>query len=434
MADKWLKEQRLSAQFTGYGAIILLVGTLFVWGNYAKLSGAVISTGALEVASHRQIIQHQLGGKVKEILVREGSDVKAGDVILRLDDRPLRAEFEISNQLYIEALAEKGRLVAERDAKGAPEFPDALLELAGESASAREAIDAQQKLFEYRRSALGRELALLDDQARQIDEQIVGYRREVEAQRKQKTYADSEYASQKRLRDQGLATEAALTTLRMELAKIDGAIGVGEAQIATLRESKTSLATERLKLAAMPREEAIIRLREIESDEVEFYQKRARFAANLEELELRAPIGGTVYALAVHSPEVVIEPAQPLLQIVPEGSELLVRAELRAEDINDVYVGQEGELRFSAMNQRQMPQIYGKLANISADAFTHEQTGQRYYEIEIAPEPTLVDKIGEDALIPGQAVEIFLSTGERSFFEYLMKPLTDNFARAFREE
>lgn len=421
-------------RFVGYGTLILLVGTFAIWGTTSKLSGAVIASGALEVASYRQVVQHQDGGRIEELRVTNGDVVTAGDILLSLDDSLLRPEYEIYNRLYIEALAEKGRLIAERDDLSAPVYPNILLELKEDTPEAIEIMASQNGLFDYRKEATAREIELLGERNAQAQQQIDGSLAELEALDTQLASLQNELVRNENLRKKGIVGAGVVSNIERQLSGFEGSKGKLEASIAAIKDEKSAIEIEVLKLRAKPKEEAITRLRELESREVEIYQRRSSIGEQLEKMTIRAPISGIVYGMNIFNSNTVISAGEPLLFIVPDGEPLVVRARISSADINDVSVGQIAELKFPAFNQRTTPFIGGNVKTVSADAFTDEQTGFRYYEVEVQPEEEIFDKLGSEKLTAGQPVDIFVHTGSRTFLDYLLRPLKDNFARAFREE
>ncbi len=428
------RDELRNMRFIGYGTLIVLVVTFAIWGTTSKLSGAVIASGALEVASYRQIVQHQEGGQIEELLVTNGDVVTAGDVLLSLDESQLRPEYEIYNRLYIEALAEKGRLIAERDNLSAPVYPESLLALGNDTPEAIEIMASQDGLFEYRNEAISREIELLGERNEQAQQQIDGSVAELEALETQLQSLQSELNRNRKLRKQGIVGSGVVSNMERELSSLQGSKGKLEASIASIKDEKSAIEIEVLKLKAKPREEAITRLRELESSEVELYQRRSSIGDQLERMTVRAPISGIVYGMSIFNSNTVISAGEPLLFIVPDGEPLVVRARISSADINDVSVGQIAELKFPAFNQRTTPYIGGNVKTVSADAFTDEQTGSRYYEIEVQPEEEIFEKLGGAKLAAGQPVEVFVNTGSRTFLDYLLKPIKDNFARAFRED
>lgn len=417
----------------GYATIIFLFLTFLVWGSIAKLNGAVIAAGTLEVLSHKQIVQHQDGGRIKELLVKNGDTVNSGDVLLKMEGDQVLPEYEIYNRRYIESLAEKGRLIAERDVLAAPAFPAELLELEKADPIAKEVMSAQTGLFEYRREANQREIELLNERKSQAEQKLDGASAQLDSLKSQHASLQEEFTRNSKLIKQGLIGKGALSNIERQVSQTEGSLGQLNSDIASVKDEQSAIEIELLKQRSKPREEAIARIRELENTEVEYLQRRNLLAEKLKRLDITAPLSGKVYGMTVFGSDTVIGAGVPILYIVPSDDTLIIRAKIPVQDINDVYVGQDCELKFTAYNQRTLPYISGKVKTVSADAIIDEKTGVQYYELEITPEADVIKKIGVEELSPGQPVEAFVHTGSRTFFDYLLKPIMDNFSRAFRE-
>jgi HlyD family secretion protein len=418
----------------GLFCVLLLGGGFGTWAATAKLSGAVIAAGQLRVETNRQVVQHPDGGVVGDILVRDGDTVAAGEVLLRLDDTLLRSELSaLESQLY-EIMARRGRLEAAQIDAETPEFDPELLEVAATDPEVEKLIEGQRALFRAKRESTAKELEVLGEKILQLREQIVGAEAEVSALQRQSELIAKELADQQSLLDKGLAQATRVLALQREASRLEGEAGQLKALIAKHKGEISEIEIERLRKTAADREEAITELRELGFRELELKQKRLQLREKLARLDLRAPRPGVVHDMSVHALQSVVRAAEPVLYIVPNDTELVVDARVDPMNIDQIHRGQEAVLRFSAFNSRTTPEIFGFVQTVAPDIVEDERTQQTYYKAEVALKDGELAKLDEQQLIPGMPVEVYIRTAERTPFNYMVKPITDYFNRAMRED
>ncbi len=417
----------------GFIALLILVGGFGAWSMLANISGAVIAMGQVEVDQNRQVIQHLDGGIVAEVLVDEGKAVDAGQVLLRLDSKDLSGELAIvEGQLY-ELMARSGRLQAERDGADAITFDPELLDVAAQSPDMAELVQGQTSLFEARRQSVDKEIEQLNRRAAQTESQIAGVDAQKEALEIQLALIAEELASQQDLLDRGLAQASRVLSLQREEARLRGSIGELAANRAEAEGRVTEIEIEILKLETRRREDAITRLRDLQYNLLELKERRRLLLERLSRLDIRAPLAGIVYDLQVTTERAVIQAAQPVLYLIPQDRPLVITARVEPIHVDQVYVGQDTTLRFSTFDQRTTPELFGRIVQISPDAFTDERTQSSYYRAEVELLEGEFDKLAGQEVLPGMPVETYIRTEERTPMAYLVKPLTDYFNRAFRE-
>ena len=417
----------------GFIALLILVGGFGAWSMLANISGAVIAMGQVEVDQNRQVIQHLDGGIVAEVLVDEGKPVDAGQVLLRLDSKDLSGELAIvEGQLY-ELMARSGRLQAERDGADAITFESELLNVAAQSSDMAELVQGQTSLFEARRQSVDKEIEQLNRRAAQTESQIAGVDAQKEALEIQLALIAEELASQQDLLDRGLAQASRVLSLQREEARLRGSIGELAANRAEAEGRVTEIEIEILKLETRRREDAITRLRDLQYNLLELKERRRLLLERLSRLDIRAPLAGIVYDLQVTTERAVIQAAQPVLYLIPQDRPLVITARVEPIHVDQVYVGQDTTLRFSTFDQRTTPELFGRIVQISPDAFTDERTQSSYYRAEVELLEGEFDKLAGQEILPGMPVETYIRTEERTPMAYLVKPLTDYFNRAFRE-
>lgn len=419
----------------GLVALVVLVGGFGSWAAVSQISGAVIASGQIEVDQNRQVVQHPDGGVVEEITVDEAQDVETGDLLIRLDDTLLVSQKAAIEAELFELLARKARLSAERDgAKALSGFDPELEALALRRDDVAELIAGQRRLFEARAASNTSELNQLAKQIEQIDRQIDGLEAQKIALATQIELIGEELEDQQTLFDRGLAQATRVLALQREAARLDGQQGQLTAQIAQSRGRQAEIEVLLLRLESQLREEAITELRDIIVREGRLREERVQVTERLSRLEIRAPVAGVIYDLTVFARRAVVRPAEPLLFIVPLDSPLLIASRVAPIDIDEISLGQEVILRFPALPSRETPELYGEVIQISADAFIDDVSRQPYYRVEIKLKEGEFEKFPEGTeLIPGMPVEAFIRTDERTPLTYLIKPMQDYFAKAFRE-
>ncbi|MEM1375167.1 MAG: HlyD family type I secretion periplasmic adaptor subunit [Pseudomonadota bacterium] len=418
----------------GILALLILVGGFGTWAARANISGAIIASGRIEVDRNRQVVQHPDGGVVVEINVDEGMSVAAGDVLIRLDDTLLQSDLAITEGQLWEATARRARLEAERDGLSAVSYPQLLLDNATR-ASVADVMAGQTRLFEARRETIARNVEQLERRRAQITDQIAGIDAQLAAQGRQLDLIAEELDAQQSLLDRGLAQVGRVLALQREEASLSGSVGELTAARAQAEGRITEIELEIIKLGTDRREEAITLLRDIQFRELELAEQRRSILERLNRLEITAPVSGIVYDLAVFAERSVVRPAEPVLFVVPQDRPLVIAAQVNPINIDQVFVGQAVTLRFSALDQRTTPELEGEVVQLSADAFEDEATRLSFYRAEIILSEGQIARLPEGStLIPGMPVESFIRTEDRTPIAYLVKPLTDYFSRAFRED
>lgn len=415
-------------------AVLILVGGFGTWAVRTSIAGAIVSGGRIEVDRNRQVVQHPDGGVVDEILVDEGDTVALGDTLIRLDSDLLKSELIIvEGQLY-ELMARRGRLEAERDELEYITFDSELQEVAAGRPEVADLVAGQVRLFAARTESTEREIEQLQKQREQMEKQIEGIEAQQASLAQQLDLIESELENQQSLLDKGLAQASRVLNLRREQANLNGTIGELTASEARAEARITEIDIEIIQMSSVRREEAISRLRDLRYRELELAEKRRSLKERMARLDITAPVSGVVYGLQVHTPRSVIRSADPVLFLVPQDRPLVIAARVDPIHIDQLHMGQDVILRFSAFDQRQTPELYGKVVQISADAFEDETRSVSYYRAEITLNDGEAERLPEGTvLIPGMPVEAFIRTQDRSPIAYLVKPLSDYFTKAFRE-
>ncbi len=416
----------------GLLCLLVLVGGFGAWAATTYIAGAVIATGRVEVAQNRQIVQHPDGGVVAEILVDEGDRVERDQLLVRLDPDEMESELAVIEGQLLEVLARRARFEAEEAEADSLTFDPLLLET--DNPVAQELMEGSESLFRARLETAEREIEQLRRQQDQTADQIDGIRAQQAAIDQQLELVAQELESQQSLLDRGLAQSARVLELESEEASLEGRRGELAASLAQAEGKITELEISILRIQSQRREEASSALRDLNFNQIELSEQRRALLVRLDRLDIRAPVAGVVYGLTVFTPRSVIRPADPLLYLVPQDRPLEIATQVEPIHVDQVHVGQEVQLRFSAFDQRETPELRGRIVQVSADAFQDEQARTSYYRANIEIEEGELAKLPEGmTLLPGMPVEAFIRTGERTPLSFLTKPLADYFAKAFRE-
>lgn len=421
------------ALVTGFAAILTLVLVFGLWGTRARIAGAVIAEGRVEVDLNRRPVQHPEGGVVARVAVREGEHVAAGQVLMVLDGAALRSEARQTADQLLDLQARKARLVAERDGAATVAFPAALAAEAARRPEVAALLAGQRQLFAARGETFARQQAQLDAQVAQIARQIDGIDAQIAAARTRLSLTATDLATQRSLRARGLAPAARVLALEAQQADLQGSIGALRASRAQAESRATETRIAALKLDAARREDATTQLRRIAPRILALAEQLRAQRTRIARLTIRAPVAGIAYDLAVTAPQSVLRPADPALYIVPQDRPLIVAARIPPAAIDDVTPGAEVRLRVTAIHDRLAPDVTGRVATIAPDRLTDPRTGADYYRVRIAlSAPAHTDGAGH-AILPGMPVEAFIATASRSPLAYLLGPVQAYFDHAFRD-
>jgi membrane fusion protein, type I secretion system len=418
-------------------AAIVVVSVLVVgvggWAATAVISGAVVASGSVVVDSNVKKVQHPTGGIVGELRVRDGDRVHAGDIVVRLDETVTRANLAIVTKGLGEMMARKARLESERDGLDTITFPAQLLAEADDPDRAA-AMDSERKLFNLRKTARSGQKAQLRERIAQLGEEITGLAAQQNSKAKEIALIERELAGVRELWKQNLVQLTRLTALEREAARLDGERGQ---LVAASAQAKGKIAETALQILQIDQDiasDVAKELREVDGKIGELVERKVAAEDQLKRIDIRAPQDGTVFQLAVHTVGGVITAGDPIMLIVPEADNLSVEVKVNPQDIDQLQLNQKAILRFSAFNIRTTPEIEGVVTRISADTSTDQRTGQSYYTVRIAMPADQIERLGEVKILPGMPVEAFMQTRDRTMLSYLIKPLHDQFLRAFREK
>ena len=412
---------------------IVLVLALGGWAATTEFAGAVIGQGQLVVNSNVKKVQHPTDGVVGELLVQEGDRAREGDIVARLDDTQARANLAIIVKALDENAARAAREEAERDDSDHVEFPK---ELAAriDNPDVAKAVDGERKQFEMRRAAREGKRAQLKERIAQLRDEVRGNESQIESKKNQVDWVAKELSGIRDLWSKNLIPYARLTALEREKERLEGERGQLIAAIAQAKGKMTETELQILQIDQDMRSEVGKDLAEIRAKTAELVEKKVAAEDQLKRVDIRAPIGGTVFQKTVHTVGGVITAGEVLMLIVPEADALEAEVKVQPQDIDQVRLGQTAILRFTAFNQRTTPELNGEVSRVSADVTEDQNTGARYYTVRIAIPASEIARLKGLKIVPGMPVESFIQTSPRTVMSFLVKPLRDQISRAFREK
>ena len=417
----------------GLTVFLVFVVGFGAWSAVAPLAEAAIAPGVIKVEGNRRTVQHLEGGIVREILVRDGSKVEAGQVLVRLDDVQSDTTTEAQRAQRWALMAQDARLVAEMGEPGDPiEFPPELLNSA--HPRARDAVRGQREVYEARTASLNSQLQVLRARIDQQQAAIRGAQGQMVATRNQLALIRQEEAMRRGLVAQGLARLPDLLALQRAMAGLEGTMQELTGQVD--RANATIAEAERQIQQALDQriQEVSTELREVRSKLADA-EERLRAATDVQtRRDIVAPESGTVVNLRLFTLGAVVKPGDAVLELVPDQDRLVAEVNIQPSDIDVVFPGLKSEIRLPAFKQRLVPFLHGEVTWVAADVTTNEQTRQQYYRAYILIDREQLDALPNVFLTPGMPVEAHVQIGERSFFRYMTQPIRDSFARAFREQ
>jgi HlyD family secretion protein len=419
---------------TGGILVVLVTFGIGGWASTTELSGAVVAQGVIVVDSSVKKVQHPTGGVVSELRVKEGDRVKAGDIVVRLDETQTLANATIITKSFDELQARQARLETERDGADEIVFPGILLERAKDAKSeAARAIAAERSLFDLRRLARSGQKAQLRERSSQLQNEIKGYGGQLEAKQKEVNFIYQELEGVRTLWQKNLVPITRLTALERDTARLEGERSQLSGMVAQAKGKISEIELQSIQIDQDLRTEVGKDLIEARSKISELSERRTAAVDQLNRIDIRAPQNGRVHQLAVHTVGGVISPGEQIMLIVPDNDTLAVEVKITPRDIDQLYIGQMALLRFAALNQRTTPEIEGDVVLVSADLTQDQRTGTSYYNARVSLKPDQVTRLGESKLVPGMPVDVFIQTPGRTALAYLIKPLKEQAERALKE-
>ncbi|NOQ64531.1 MAG: HlyD family type I secretion periplasmic adaptor subunit [Methyloprofundus sp.] len=419
-------------RLVGFIILLVMIGGFGTWSYMAPIGSSAIAPGVVSVKSHRKTVQHLEGGIVKQIDVRDGDLVSAGDVLLSLDTTQDAAYIQILRGQYITAEALNARLKSERGLAKKISFSEEFLGL--EDKRVKEAAEGQKQIFMARRHSYLGELEVLRQRIKQLALQISGLKESQASNRQLARSFAEEVEDLRSLLNDGFADKRRLRELERNHTQIKSEISGLTTDIATTKMQQGETKLQILQIERKFQEDIATQLVSVNAELFSINEQLVVAEDKVRRSTILAPVRGVVLGMSAHTTGGVVMPGESILDIVPEDEELIITAKVSPVDIDQVHIGSLAEIRFSAFSSKTTPVMEGMVQTVSADSLLDEITGMQFYEARIELTAVSSQRLGKLVLIPGMPAEVLINTGERTLFEYLMQPLTDAFARSFTEE
>ena len=423
------------------GAIV--AGLFFVlflgWAAVAPMDAAAYANGQLVVSGQRQSVQHREGGVVSAINVAEGRRVAKGDLLIELSGAEVRAQERALAAQMVNYQAQRARLTAELTGASTINWPVEFATATGpRRAEVDEAIRVQSNEFRARRSLLVAQSRVLGQQSAQANESATGYRSQMASSAEQERLIQQEIDSLREVAAKGYVSQNRIRALERAKADLQGQRGQYQANVAEARASAGSGRLRQIEAEKTYRERASAELRDVEFALGELLPKYRAASDQLEHLRIRAPVSGTVIGLSIFTVGGVIAPGQTLMDIVPDKADLVVQARVSVDDADDLRVGQQAQVRFLGLHERNMMTIYGTLTRLSADVLVDEKSGVSFYTAEVRVPADQLEKLKDVRganfeLRAGAPVAVLVPLKKRTALQYALEPLTETMWKAFRE-
>lgn len=437
---EWYQEVPRSGRGpTMFGFAILIFGVMGFggWAATAPIEGAVVSSGVFVATTKNRIVQHLEGGVISDILVEEGELVREGQSLMRLDETQIAADMRRLRLREAQLEATLARLQAEAETLDAVHFPEHLRrsDLDAEIAAA---VATQDAIFEARNQKLTTELMILDKSIASFEHRLTGDLARLKGAKARHDILSEEMAAKKTLYDKGLTRAPEYFAVRRAVVEVESEIATIEARIEDSKERLAGAKGERQGARDVAVQRATERIYEASAELDDIRQRMKAQSSIAERLEIRSPVEGIVVRMNYHTSGGVIRPGADIMAIVPSGDKLVIEARIRPQDIDALADGQTANVRLSALSQRTTPMMEGHVIYVSGDALPDDQrgrpTGDNVYIVRVQLDDSVAEELPHFQPTPGMPAELYIKTGDRTFFQYLMQPLIDTMQRAFREE
>ncbi len=413
-----------------FGTVVVLVlfGVAGRWAFVTQISGAVVAPGQLVVEGNVKKVQHPTGGVVGKLFVKDGDHVNAQDVLLKLDDTSAKANLAIASNSVDELSLRRERLVAEINGSEIFELPEGL-KTRGNDPAIHSLFLQESSVLKTKLESMNSQRLQLGERIKQLEEEIKGVEQQAGAKKTEIEIANQQLAAMTKLLGLKLEAQQRVDDKRKEVTQIEGERG---SLLANIAQTKGKISETKLQLLQVGQDhmtEVSKELRDTEPKLAEAVQRSIESKDQLTKTEIRSPQQGVIYQLTVHAAGGVISPGEAIMMVVPDGDTLAVEAKIAPTDIDQVFIGQKANLRFTAFNARTTPEANGEIEFISPDLITDQRSGASYYTARVK----VVGGADKLKLLPGMPAEAFIQTGDRSVLSYIAKPLADQLARAFKE-
>ena len=417
----------------GVFALLVLVCGIGGWGVFSTFSGAVVARGAIKVEGNTHVVSHEVGGLIAQMPIRNGDQVKAGEVLLRLEDTILQTRLDgVEDQLH-EALVLEARLRAQAANETNLIITDDLRTFLANGPTISDRIARHQRQHDLNRQANRRKIAQQHQIMAQIREQIGGAKTELHSHESQLKVIERELVSARKLLSRQLGTTTTLAQLERDQALKWGEIGLAKAMIAEKQQRLIELQSVTDDLSEAARRDALQELGKLETEKAKLFVERAELIVQMRKLAIYAPIDGIIHDLKVSGAGTLVVANEPIVSIVPLTQATSAIVQVQSTDIDQVFVDQAASIRFQAYNARSMPILLGRVRRIGADTIVDTLTKRVIYEVQIDLPIEAIAQLDDVDLVNGMPLTAFLTTIEQTPFQYFARPFVDYFTLSFRD-
>lgn len=417
----------------GWWIVLVGVGGFFLWATFAPLDKGVPLSGSVMVATNRKAVQHQTGGIVEDILVKEGDLVKEGQVLVKMNDIQVKAQAEVTRGQLIAARAIEARLIAERDNKPEIDFPP-FLHSAVDDPRVIGSISLQKQLFVSRQSVLKHELAALDENIAGLTVQLRGLESSRASKLQQLEFLKEQLENMRVLAQDGYVPRNRVLELERTHAQLTGDISEDTGNIGRIQRQISELNLRRVQRLEEYQKEVRQQLTDVQREAEALNSRLLAQDFELANVLVKAPVDGIVVGINIFTRGGVIGPGFRMMDIVPSEDMLVIEGQVPVHLIDKVHAGLDVDFIFTAFNQNKIPRVPGIVTNVSADRLTDERTGVPYYQLKAKVTPEGMKILTDWQIRAGMPVEIFVKTGERSLMNYLLKPILDRIHTSLVED
>lgn len=435
----WYDTLPRSTRFPTIAGVVVMAGTVMgfgVWGNTAPIAGAVVASGVFVATGQNKIIQHLEGGVIRDIHVREGDVVEQGQLLVELDSTAPNTELRRLFLRRVRLTAIDARLQAEMREQPEITFPDELTD--SDSSEVKEILESQRLTFNARRNTMHSDIAGINEGINALNERIQGSKVQLDGVRRQIKFIEEEVETKEYLLKTGLVRKPELLILQRTQANLEGEVGriMGDIGDAKERIARAHEQINGVKKTAI--KTAVEQMHEVRGELVDVRERMLTAKGILDRIRITAPVRGVVVKLRYHTQGGVIEAGKSIMEILPLKDELIIEARVRPQDIDSVKHGQHATIRLTALNQRITPMVSGEVIYLSADTLADERKSQQMgptdiYIVRVKLNNEEAATIPGFSPTPGMPAEVYIKTSERTFFQYIVRPIHDSMLRAFRE-
>lgn len=416
----------------GLAILVLFFGGFVGWAAYAPLASAVVAAGTLKIEGNRKSVQHLDGGVVSDIKVSDGDEVQPGQVLIQLDDTRARADYTSFSQQYDSLRAQESRLTAESTGADIV-FPADMVQRASDP-TVTAAMQGQKKLREARAAALQSQFETGKKRIAEYQAQITGNHGQIASREAQRQSMEKELRGLKDLYEKGIISQTRVLDLQRNSERLQGEENELQADIGRTEQSinQTKAQTDSVRQEWLS--QVANELRDTQIKVSDIYQHMLSAKDVLDRTQIKAPVAGTVFGMTIFTKGAVIPRGETIMEIEPHEQQMRVDAPVRPEDIDQVREGMDAEVKLTALKQRDLPIITGKVTYVSPDRQVESHTGKPYYTVYVKiDEDSLAKAPKHIDLYPGMPASIVVATGRRTALQYMIQPLIDSMSAAFRE-